>query len=135
MKGAGLAAEKTLGQIMRVPEIEVANLWTINADNAEEMPLRHLKGAAIAWRDNHLIHLLHRFPGLYETGKVRRLKRAIRINDDWAAGAPLSGISGVGHGCVRHINPRNKGQWQKRNCPVQGGLTRRVFLALSTSMT
>ena len=43
VQSSRLATVEALSQIMRVPEVEVPDLWTLDAHNAEEMPRRHLE--------------------------------------------------------------------------------------------
>src|SRR5450631_325273 len=50
MQRARLAAEEALGEIVRVPEIEVADLGAFETDDAEELATRHAKGPGVARR-------------------------------------------------------------------------------------
>ena len=50
MERPRLAAEEALGEIVRVPEIEIADLGAFDADDAKELAARHAKCAGIAGR-------------------------------------------------------------------------------------
>ena len=60
VQGAGLAAEEAFGQVAPVPEIEVAGLWALAANDAKEVARRHGEGPAVAWRDDVSQRLLSR---------------------------------------------------------------------------
>jgi hypothetical protein len=47
---ARLAAEEALGEVVRVPQVEVADLWPLDADDAEDMPGRNVEGTRVARR-------------------------------------------------------------------------------------
>src|SRR6516164_2158258 len=49
-----LATIEALGQVMRVPEVEVADLWALDAHNAEEVSRRHLECLGVPWRHHDL---------------------------------------------------------------------------------
>ena len=51
MECSGLAAEKAFAQIVAMPEVQVANLRTFGADNAKEVPGRHLKAFGLTGLD------------------------------------------------------------------------------------
>src|SRR5262249_34900113 len=54
VQGPRLATVEALCQVMCVPEVEVANLRTLDADNAEEVPRRHLECLDIPRRHREL---------------------------------------------------------------------------------
>lgn len=85
---------------MGVPEVQVSDLRTFNAYNAKEMPLRHMKGAAVTRRHDDLIDLFHASFGFFQTREVWHFKRPVRINDNRTDGAAFSGVDrfGGGHG-------------------------------------
>ena len=76
-----LAAEEALGEIVRIPEIEVADLRAFDADDAEELPARHAKGAGIAGRHHELVRLDHGLPRRFERGHVGPGHRPGRVDD------------------------------------------------------
>src|ERR1700733_757753 len=49
VKRPRFAAEEPFGEITRTPQIEVAHLRPLNADNAKEMPRRNVERASLAW--------------------------------------------------------------------------------------
>src|SRR6516164_11667509 len=52
VQSARLATVEALCQVMRVPEVQVPDLRALYADNAEEVPRRHLKCHGLA-RQHH----------------------------------------------------------------------------------
>src|SRR6185436_6937073 len=40
---------------MCVPKIEIADLWSFDADDPEEMAGRHFQCRSVAWRDDNLV--------------------------------------------------------------------------------
>ncbi|MBB4372835.1 hypothetical protein GGD63_005647 [Bradyrhizobium sp. cir1] len=96
MERPRLAAEEALGEIVRVPEIEVADLRAFDANDAEELAARHAKGTGIAWRHDELVRLDRRTAGCFERGHIRPGHRPGRIDDGRLGGAARGGISGGG---------------------------------------
>src|SRR5205807_7557118 len=54
VKSPRLATVEALSQVMRVPEVEVANLRALDADNAEEVSRRHLERLGVPRRHREL---------------------------------------------------------------------------------
>jgi hypothetical protein len=61
-----------------------------------------MKGATVTRRHDDLIDLFHSILCLRQAREVRRLKRAVRINDNGTDGAARSGVSGFGDGHGGH---------------------------------
>src|SRR5215468_2943818 len=57
MQSPRLATVETLSQVMRVPEIEVADLRALDAHNAEEVSRRHLECLGVPRRHRELGNL------------------------------------------------------------------------------
>src|SRR5438477_12773960 len=57
VKSPRLATVEALSQVMRVPEVEVADLRALDADNAEEVSCRHLECLGIPWRHPFVLSL------------------------------------------------------------------------------
>ena len=62
MQSPGLAALEALGQVMRIPEVEVPDLWALDAQNAEEVPCRHLECLGFPRRHRELDNFGHLSP-------------------------------------------------------------------------
>src|SRR5690242_1409843 len=52
-----LGAPEALGKVARIPEIKIANLRSLDADNAEKVSRWHIEGATIAGGYGNLAHL------------------------------------------------------------------------------
>ena len=87
MERTRLAAEETLGEIVRVPEIEIANLRTFDADDAEELAARHAKCSGVAGRHDEFVRFDHRAASLLERGHIGPGHCAGRIDDGRLGGA------------------------------------------------
>ena len=59
---ACLAGEKALVEVVRRPEVEVADLRPLDRNDAEERASRNLEAPRIARRHDHLVHLLPALP-------------------------------------------------------------------------
>ena len=93
---ARLAAEEALGEIGGVPQVEVADLRPLDAENPKKMAGRNVERAPLAGRDDRLADLRHPRTGVVvECGVVSR-QPVDRINDDRFCGATPSGVSGGG---------------------------------------
>src|SRR5262245_5250569 len=62
MKRARFPAEEALCEIVRVPQIEIADLRALHTYDAEELSPFDAKGTRVAWRHNDLILLHNRLP-------------------------------------------------------------------------
>jgi muconolactone delta-isomerase len=67
---ARLAREEALGEIVRVPEIEIADLGTFDADDPKELSTQHPESPGVAWRHHDFSDLDHRGPGGFQYGHV-----------------------------------------------------------------
>ena len=47
---AGLAGEEAFAKVVRVPQVQIADLRALDADNAKQMPGRHAERARVARR-------------------------------------------------------------------------------------
>ena len=87
MQRAGLAAEEAFGKIGGVPEVQVADLWPLDADDAEEMPGRNVEGSALARRHDRLADLRHAGAGVVVEFRVVG-GQPTQIVDDNGRGGP-----------------------------------------------
>jgi len=97
MQRARLAAEEAFGQIAGVPEVEVADLRPLDADDAKEMPLGHPKAAPFPRRDDGLADLRQILPRCIQQAEVGRRKRFDRISQDRALAASRGSVRRHGH--------------------------------------
>lgn len=92
MERAGLAAEEALGQIDGVPQIEVADLWALDADDAKDVPRRRIESASFARWNDRLADLCHACSRVVvERGVVGR-QQVDRIDDDRLCRATRGGV-------------------------------------------
>ena len=68
MQRAGLAAEEALGEVVPVPEVEIADLWPLDADDTEEVAGRHAESPASRGGTT--------FPRPWSSARGRFVKRA-----------------------------------------------------------
>ena len=92
MKRPRLAAKEALGEIGGVPQIEVADLRALDADDAEKMPGRNVERAPLPWRHDHLADLHHVGSRGIVEGRVVGGQPVDRIDDDGFGGATLIGV-------------------------------------------
>ena len=79
---ARLAAEKAFGEIGGVPQVEVADLRPLDADDAKEMPGRDIERPPLAWRDDRLADLRHAYARIVgECGGADR-RAFVRVDDN-----------------------------------------------------
>src|ERR1700686_1247124 len=93
MQRPGLAAVEALGKIFSVPEIEVGDLWSVNADDPEEMSCRDRESAPVPGRHNQLIKFAPAGAGSFVELGVETRKVPDRIGDDRPPSTPRGGIS------------------------------------------
>src|SRR5262249_43287838 len=88
-------------KIVRVPQVEVADLRTLDADDAEEVAGRNLEGARLARRHDDLADLARALPGALVEGAIVGRHAVNGIDDDRLDRAALGGIGGSGfaHQC------------------------------------
>lgn len=96
MQGAGFAGIKPLGQVIRGPKIEVANLGAIDAGDAKEMPCRHRKTARIAGRNKGFGDLFPPVPRGLKRGDIGAGKGGDGVADYGRNFVPNCGIFGGG---------------------------------------
>ena len=89
---AGLAAEEALGEICRAPQVEVADLRALDAENAEKMPGRNVERAPLARRNDGLANLLHARARIVVERRVVSGQLVERIDDNGLRGATLSRV-------------------------------------------
>src|SRR5580704_12413023 len=90
--GARLAAEESLREIMRVPEVEVADLRPLDADDAEDVACRHAEASGIPRRHDHLGDFRHSGSQLaIEPGVIGR-EAIARVDRDRGGGTTRGGI-------------------------------------------
>ena len=101
MKRAGLSGKEPFAQIVRVPQVEVPHLWTLNGRDPEEPTLGHPESAPVAGRHGDLTNLARSCAG----GPVERQiggRQSIRwVANDWLNGAPRRCIAW----CLAHDVP------------------------------
>ena len=56
VQGAGLAAVEPLREVVRVPQVQVADLWAVGVDDAKQMPRRDLERPSVPRRHGQRIH-------------------------------------------------------------------------------
>ena len=87
---ARLAAEEPFGEITRAPQIEVADLRPLNADDAKEMPRRNVERSPLAWRHDRFADLRHTCARIVVERRVIGGQLVERIDDDRFGCATLS---------------------------------------------
>ena len=92
MQGAGLAAVEPLAEIVCVPEIEIADLGALDADDPEHVTGRHLEGLGIARRNRELRDLGHARPDAVVEGRIEARELLEFVDDDGLDGAPCGGV-------------------------------------------
>jgi hypothetical protein len=84
-----LAAEKALGEIVGVPQIEVADLRPLGADDPEEMAGRHVEGPRVARRHDRFGDLGQVAPDEFVEGPIVGRQLVRRVADDRRRGPAL----------------------------------------------
>src|ERR1700722_4733101 len=114
-----LAAEEPFGEITRTPQIEVAHLRPLNADDAKEMPRRNVERASLAWRHDRFANLRHACARILVERRVIGGQLVERVNDDRFGCATLVGIR-------RGLHPRGArhgmGAYSKAGRPAKAAL-------------
>ena len=87
-----LAAEEALGEIGGVPQVEVADLRALDADDAEEMPGRNVECARLARRHDRLADLRHALSRAVVERRVIGRQPIEGIDDRGFRSAPLSRV-------------------------------------------
>ena len=64
MQLASLATEKTFIDIVGIPEIQITDLRTFDADDSEQMTGGDMEGFAIAWRYYNFVYFFHAAAGI-----------------------------------------------------------------------
>ena len=77
----GLATEKPPGQIVTVPEIQITNLRSLDRDNADKVPRRHLEATGIPRRNIGLRHQFHPIPRQVKKRRIKGRQGRIGITD------------------------------------------------------
>src|SRR5207237_10798812 len=93
---AGLAGEKAFGKIARIPQVEIADLRAVDADNAKQMPGGDLEGARVARRHDRLGDEGRIAPDVIIKRAVVGRELVDGVDDDGWGVAALRGISGSG---------------------------------------
>src|SRR5215471_3407802 len=88
MQSPRLAAVETLSQVMRVPEIEVADVRALDAHNAEEVSRRHLECRGVPRRHRELGNLAQLGARLVVKRGVERWQLLERIGQHRRCSAP-----------------------------------------------
>ena len=70
VQGARLAAEEALGKVSGAPQVEIADLRSLDADNAEEGAGRDIERTSLPRRDDRLVHFRHADARCLEQGGV-----------------------------------------------------------------
>jgi hypothetical protein len=96
VQSSRLATVEALSQIMRVPEVEVPDLWTLDAHNAEEMPRRHLERPGFPRRHREFGNFGHLSPCPVVKCGVERWQLLDRIRQRRRRPAPRRRVRGVG---------------------------------------
>src|ERR1044072_3335559 len=91
---ARLAGEEALRKIVRTPQVEIADLRTLDADDPEDVTGRHFEGARLARQDDGFGDLGQVAPDVVVERAVTGWEPVDRIDDDWAYGAALCGVEG-----------------------------------------
>src|SRR6202042_1474206 len=94
IEGARLAAEEALGEIGGVPQVEVADLRALDADDAEKMPGGNVERAPLARRDDYLGDLRHPRARIVVERRVVAGQPVDRVHDDGFGRATLIGVRG-----------------------------------------
>src|SRR5690242_18533163 len=94
VEGPRLGTPEALSEIARVPEIEIADLRPLDADDAEKVSRRHFEGTTIAGRYGDLAHLGKiAARAIVERGIVWR-QMLDGIDHDGSGAPPLHGVGG-----------------------------------------
>src|SRR5215469_11854352 len=102
----GLAAEKAFLQIAGIPEIEVTDLRSFGADDAEEMTGGYIESLSITWSYGQLRDPLHPFTGLVVEGSVDPGPVGRRIDGALALSSPARRVGGFRNGNrILHSQP------------------------------
>ena len=94
IKRPRLAAEEPFGEIARAPQIEVADLRPLDADDAKEMPRRNVERASLARRHDRFADLRHARARILVERRVIGGQPVERVNDDRFGCATLVGVRG-----------------------------------------
>jgi hypothetical protein len=92
MQRACLAAEETLGQIVRIPKVEITDLRAIDADDAENMPGGDYEGPRVTRRHKDLASPAQAVPYPRVESRVIGRQPRHRIADHGRRCPPLAGI-------------------------------------------
>src|SRR3954467_1596002 len=89
---ARLAREEALREIVRVPEIEIADLRALDADDAKDVSGRRAEGARLPRRDDGFRDFCEVTPHGFVKRAVIGRELVDGVADDRACGAALRGI-------------------------------------------
>jgi hypothetical protein len=99
MQSACLAGIEPLGQIMRIPKVQIPYLRTLDAHDAEKRSRWNSEEAGVTRRSDGHIHDLGTTQCLRIQRKIRRRQRVIGIANHRRNGtAGLSVVGGMCHG-------------------------------------
>src|SRR5580693_5648824 len=103
VKSPRLATVEALSQVMRVPEVEVADLRALDADNAEEVSCRHLERLGVPRRHRELGNFRQLSARPVVKRGVERWQLLNRIRQYRQCPAPRLGVRGWRRMCaLRH---------------------------------
>src|SRR5215472_6158941 len=94
VQSSHLAAAEALSQIMRVPEVEVADLRTLDAQNMEEVSRRHLECLAVPRQHHELCNFRQLSARLVVKRGVERWQLLDRIRQHRQCSAPRRRVQG-----------------------------------------
>jgi hypothetical protein len=78
--------------IVAIPQVEVPDLWTLDADDTKEMPGRYIERASLARGYDHLADLGHACTRVVVEGCIVGRQLIDRIDDDGFLCATLVGV-------------------------------------------
>jgi hypothetical protein len=92
MQRAGLAAEKVLGKVGGVPQVEIADLRAIHTDNTKELPFANAERTPIPGRYDNLRQLREASSRRLEQRQIDWRKVLDRIDHHRRLAAALRGV-------------------------------------------